>query len=837
MNYKSLITNRYFNPCRYGVNQVGYGTAGTPNRDSNVLSQLQFMGCTTMRIGWQWSDLQPTNTTPFWSGPDGVLAACKKAGIVPIFAIYSSPSWANGGLSVNGVPTSGSGTDTTWQAAYATYFASWVTRYGHQAILEVWNEPNTNYSGSFWMENDSTTTLPKFAQYLSLFNGAYTAAKAIDSKVVVSVAGMAALTEWGDAFGTPGVTYLQSLMTNNIIADQFSGHAYTGSGVYNPATDSFPTGNSFKDIARLQAAMISGGYGKMPLRIGEFGNYSAATAGSEAIKAGYVSAAYQLVESTYSVRVVGPGAAGVVSCCYFSLNNSTNGTSDTSDTGLWTGTPLVGPNTILASGTALRTFLTSSTSPVSGVALFYNSAPATPMLLFTGTTYTMVAKDQSGNVLSGVGTWTTTDGTNAPINSSTGVISPAAGIGGGTITYTHTASGKTASVVFSVLKTPGAIYKQGGTFTTTAALSAQIWSALGVDPNYNGGTPAGTNSAQGTSLYQDGAGVNHYSVDSTTTSRQFMGSPVMVDTIPTVTPVQDGFMLTLMSGITRTWALQLIRFDPGFTLVGTTGGAASFKIGSFLSFSPAGRIGRDFTNGTSSGGTGGAPGGTFELVSELSNGSTQVGGYPGGTIGFGTVTTEFSVGDVWCHLLLYEVRGGNIMSSRDGWFKIGTVPNLTDSKASGIVEGPMTGGPNPTYTPPSPTEYQPTPVNYNQAPPVSQLACSIPLWQLVNGDTYGDPFGVLADTSSPTLTGIVGGTITRGDTADSIVLTGTNFTVNCHPKFSSIFVLPQSITINSSTQMTVVVAVNSGATPGAATVTINNQSSQANSATQPILIL
>lgn len=464
MNYKSLLTNRYFNPCRYGVNQVGYGTAGTPNRDSNVLSQLQYMGCTTLRIGWQWSDLQPTNTTPFWSGPDGVLAACKKAGILPIFAIYSSPSWANGGLSVNGVPTSGSGTDTSWQAAYATYIGLWVTRYGHQAILEIWNEPNTNYSGSFWMENDSPTTLPKFAQYLSLFNAARTAAKAIDPKVVISVAGMAALSEWGDASGTPGITYLQSLMSNNIVADQFSGHAYTSGGVYDPSVDSYPTGNSFKDIARLQSAMISGGYGKMPLRIGEFGDYSAATAGSEAIKAGYVSAAYNLVESTYSVRVVGPGKAGVVSCCYFSLNNSTNGTIDTNDRGLWTGTPLVGPNTILASGTALRTFLTQQ--PLASLTI---AGPSSVIATHSTSAYTVTGKDQYGNPVpifpfGQTPTFASSDATKATIDPSTGI---ATGVAVGTANISASVGSITSN---SVTLTVGA------QVATASVVSPSPWS-------------------------------------------------------------------------------------------------------------------------------------------------------------------------------------------------------------------------------------------------------------------------------------------------------------------------------------------------------------------------
>lgn len=471
----------------------------------------------------------------------------------------------------------------------------------------------------------------------------------------------------------------------------------------------------------------------------------------------------------------------------------------------------------------MQLYIATAGGTVSSVGLFYNSAAATPMLLFTGNTYTMVAKDQLGNVLTSVGTWSSTDATNAPINSSTGVISPAAGIGGGTITYTHTASGHTASVGFSVFKTPGAIAAQGGIsgLANTAALMAQISSSLGVDSAYNSGLPVPTGS--GTPLYRDGLGVNHFSIDTTTTARQFMGNGVMVQAIPTTTPVSDGALLYDPAGgmgFTRAWGLQVFRFDPGFTTVGTGGGGASFKIGNWFPFAGGGRVGIELDGSP-------LPNITNDCI-KLS-GATTVGG---NQAILGNITTEFSGGGVWCSLVMYEVRGGNIMSSRVWWFQVGSVP----AQLGAVTEGPMTGVASPSFTPPAPVEYQPTGVNYNQAPPTTQLNVSFPLWMLVNGDTQGDPFGVLADASSPTLTGISGGTIARGDTADSIVLTGTNFTLNCQPKFSSAFVLPQSITINSSTQMTVVVAVNSGATPGAFTVLVNNQSSQVSSATQPITI-
>lgn len=344
-----------YNPCRYGVNQVGYGSA----RDLSVLSQMQNMGCTAMRIAWDWNELNPSNGTQFWGGPDAIVAACKLGGIVPVFCLYNSPQWASGYANIKAIPVAGSGADTTWRAAYATFAASFATRYGTDVILEIWNEPNTNYSGSFWQQDNTTNTLPNVTQYINLYNAAYTAIKAVNPKILVSTAGLSALNYWGDAFGTAGVTYLGSMMSAGIKADMISIHPYTTGGSLDPTTPSTAGQNNFKDIGVIQTAMIAANYGYVPLRIGEFGNYSAAACGSEAIKATYVSAAFGLVESTYSIRVVGPQKAGVIMCTYFANNNATNGTTDTTDIGLWTGTPLVGPNTILASGIAFRTFMST----------------------------------------------------------------------------------------------------------------------------------------------------------------------------------------------------------------------------------------------------------------------------------------------------------------------------------------------------------------------------------------------------------------------------------------------------------------------------------------------
>lgn len=477
------------------------------------------------------------------------------------------------------------------------------------------------------------------------------------------------------------------------------------------------------------------------------------------------------------------------------------------------------------------TLTVSGSGSVTAVKLYLNGQDVSTyngLLLFTGNAYTVTAKDQSGNTLSsGSGTWASTDVPNAPVSSG-GVMTPGAGINTvpGVLTFTHAASGKVGSAPFSVLTTPPAIFKQMGSPANTTALMAQISSGLTTDAAYNSGLPVPTGT--GSPLISDGGYVNHFAIDSTTPGRQFMGKAGMVNILSATTPPRTAELKTLSGSFMRSWGLQIIRFDPGFTSVGVGGGAAAFKWGNWFNFSTGpGRVGPEQTNGD-------APTGTIDNYCSV---VTPAGGYPTGDFQVGGLSTEYTAGETWVSLLLYETRGNNIMSSRWGWFKIGDVPS---TPFGGItVEGPMQGGASRTGAPPAILQYEPSTVNYNRAPPPADQGVTIFDWMLVDGDTYGDPFGVLAPVgvATPTLTGITGGTVTHGTSSASVVLTGTGFNANCEPLFSNAKIYPQTITINSSTQMTVVVAVDATATTGLGTVLVKNKAIPASSGTQVVLVV
>jgi hypothetical protein len=458
----------------------------------------------------------------------------------------------------------------------------------------------------------------------------------------------------------------------------------------------------------------------------------------------------------------------------------------------------------------MQLYIATAGGTVTSVNLFYNSAAANPMLLFTGSTYTMVAKDQAGNVLSGVGTWSTTDGTNAPVNSSTGVISPAAGVTGATITYTHTASGHTASVAVSVLKQPTYLKSDAFTYANDAALRNAILNTV----TTGFATPAPTGTAG--CLYQDGSNEGYATLDST---RPFMGNQTLLMTFPTGTSAPPNLSAPFATTYARMHVIEVKRYDSGFTTVGTGGGASSYKDGPFLGNTGlSGRTGITYTNSN------GIYGETYLQSGSIVGGADET--------SIGTITTEWTDQAWYCDYYVYETVSGNIMAQTIWRFRVGANPLTGSLIASASLGGPMNVG----FSPMLMNSVGALGANYNQTV-ISTLYKSLGFWGVVDGTTYGDPFGILNDTTTPTLTGISGGTVTHGDTGDTITLTGTNFTKWCGPNFSNAGILVQNFVINSSTTMTITVNVASGATPGAGTVTVSNRTSQHTTATQVVLVL
>lgn len=474
----------------------------------------------------------------------------------------------------------------------------------------------------------------------------------------------------------------------------------------------------------------------------------------------------------------------------------------------------------------------SAPAGVTSVTPAYNGQANPVLLLFAGQDYSgtpLTAKDQSGNVLDGtVGSWSSDDPTNCPINATTGVVSPNAGVTGGSILhYTHTASGKVGTVAVTVLKKPAAwaFSTKATDYASDTAFMADIINSVSVDASYNSNVPTGGGSAK----FNDGQNCNRITLDAT---RPFMGEKTFNVTIPAHPTGETSTSLRAYTPgqYSIAWALKVYRFDPGFDIWGINNGStgSAYKITPWLSWRGlGGRIGPTFANGTSTGGA------TFSIDNQLQNGPGSVGG--SGPLNIQNITTEFTAAEWWATFVRYEVRSSNIMSGRFWHFKVGTNPSSWLTNASyptGAFEGPMQSG----FTPPLAGSFSGFGENMNDPMTADQHHAVAGLY-VVDGQTYPDPFGLLASyQSSPTLTGITGGTVTHGTTGNSIVLTGTGITQLCSPVFSNTGIKVQSITINSATQMTVVVNVDSAATTGAGTVAVFNSASGATSGTQAVTV-
>lgn len=474
------------------------------------------------------------------------------------------------------------------------------------------------------------------------------------------------------------------------------------------------------------------------------------------------------------------------------------------------------------------TVTVSGSGTVSGVTVSYNGQAA-PVLARTGITYQLVAKDQNGNTLSG-GTWSSSDITNAPI-SPTGLAAPANGASGKgvTWTYTHT-DGNGGTLKATVLKSAPAIKSDfGPNYSSDANLLANVRTNVSSNSAWNTGTATGGSGA----LYGDGQYANEIQIDST---RLFMGNRTFRVSLPSGGPVPI-LRASLGANYQRLVGYYVRRYEPGFTMVGQPVGghtdAYAYKITPWYTWPGQGdgRGGPEGTNGNSNSGTGGAPGGTFDL------------GVGGGGSGQSTQTTyviqgEFSASNpqYYLDILTYEARSGNIISMRHYHCPIGSdvavLNGAGNSLPYGIVEGPMVAG----VAPFQPNTWSPFGENFNNAPALLMWHNDY-CWEVVDATTTGDPLGIFGTQPTPTLTGITGGTIAHGATNQTVTLTGTNFTEYCYPVFSNPGILVQSISTSfTSTSLSCVVNVTSGATPGSSTVLMKNSASMVNTGAQPITV-
>ena len=241
-----------------------------------------------------WHHIEATEGTFVWTYLDRVVADYLAAGITPYITIYGMPSWTAGyGGTEQSFPTDQ--TDFTNMVAQAQPFiTALITRYaGRVKYWEFYNEPNQPV---FWVP------APNVNFYVQFNNACYETAKAAAAAAGASIVWVAGCVTGLSAGplnpGYLGLTFLKDMVSLGCLYDAISIHPYNTNGAggsLDPTVNNAPADNSFVDTAAVIAALPAG----TQIHITEFGWDSA----SSSTIAGYVTAAFNLVTTTYKASV------------------------------------------------------------------------------------------------------------------------------------------------------------------------------------------------------------------------------------------------------------------------------------------------------------------------------------------------------------------------------------------------------------------------------------------------------------------------------------------------------------------------------------------------------
>jgi hypothetical protein len=250
------------------------------------IQRTQSLHAKIVRTSLKWGDIEGSQGSQNWSGPDGALADIASSGIAVLATLWGSPSWATGSSDEVYVPTS-SGQFTSWVSAYASFASAAAARYkGKIKYYELWNEENIQ---DCWHPN------PNVSQYVSLYKAVYAAIKSADPGAQVGMGGVTNLSA-GNTNDINGKAFLGDLYSNGVYPDAVVIHAYAPSG--NGPTVTLQYQNNFSDIAGIHSIMESHGQGSKQLWVTEWGWQSNQV--GETNQATYTAQALNLIASTYN---------------------------------------------------------------------------------------------------------------------------------------------------------------------------------------------------------------------------------------------------------------------------------------------------------------------------------------------------------------------------------------------------------------------------------------------------------------------------------------------------------------------------------------------------------
>jgi hypothetical protein len=256
----------------------------TEAEQTRDLDAIAATGAKWFRVGIQWSNVEPSQGTYRWSGPDRLLGLALARGLQPIVMVGYTPAWARPAACSTSqfCPPADPATFGSFVAAATARYASYGVK-----VWEIWNEPNTS---DYWKP------APDAVGYTALLRAAANGIRGVDPSATIITGGLAPRAN-DTSTGLKPSTFLNQLYAAGARSsfDGFGMHPYAW-----PAAPLYPAAwNAFYTLPSLYATMVANGDAAKKIWMTEFG-YSTGTwaqASTEAQQAAYLTEAYTSVAS------------------------------------------------------------------------------------------------------------------------------------------------------------------------------------------------------------------------------------------------------------------------------------------------------------------------------------------------------------------------------------------------------------------------------------------------------------------------------------------------------------------------------------------------------------
>lgn len=223
------------------------------------LSGMEAAGATWVRFDFDWSTIQPNNSTSYdWAPYDRVVASAVAHHLQVLGIIDYTPAWARASnCGTNKCPPAS-------DATYAQFAAALSKRYAPQGVhdWEIWNEPN---NPSFWQPGDNPSA------YVGLLKAAYSALHTADLHAYVITGGLS--PQPNSATSMSPVNFLSAMYNDGASGsfDAIGDHPYTF-----PLTPTSNADDAWTQMAAatnsLRSLMVSHSDAGKKIWITEFGS-------------------------------------------------------------------------------------------------------------------------------------------------------------------------------------------------------------------------------------------------------------------------------------------------------------------------------------------------------------------------------------------------------------------------------------------------------------------------------------------------------------------------------------------------------------------------------------